>query len=86
MSRHVSESDVRDAIAAYRFALIDLSLFLDTHPENGDALARFSDYRNKLRELENVYTQNFAPLSIRDVSGKNGWTWGDTPMPEEGVL
>ncbi len=85
MNHRISESDLRDAIAAHRFALIDLGLFLDTHPDSGDALAMFADYRKKLADLEALYTQNYAPLTMCDVTGQNGWTWGGTPMPEEGV-
>ncbi len=85
MSRRIAENELADAIAAYRFALIDLGLFLDTHPDDANALAMFADCRAKLAEFENYYTQNYAPLTMRDVNGGNGWTWGETPMPEEGV-
>ncbi|MBQ8174881.1 MAG: spore coat protein CotJB [Clostridia bacterium] len=73
-----------DEMAAVRFALIDLGLYLDTHPDNRDALRLFSEYRDRLATLERRHTSTVGPLTMGDVTGKNGWTWGEGPMPFEG--
>ncbi|MBQ8858393.1 MAG: spore coat protein CotJB [Clostridia bacterium] len=84
MNREWTEEALAAELAATRFALIELTLFLDTHPEDKEALAMFCEYRNRYEELARKYTGTFGPLTIGDVSGRNGWTWGSTPMPHEG--
>ncbi len=84
MNMEFTEEQLSNEIAAVRFALIELTLFLDTHPCDAQALALFTEYRDKLLALSEQYVSLFGPLEIYDVSGKNGWTWGLTPMPFEG--
>lgn len=84
MNMEFNEEQLSDEIAALRFALIELTLFLDTHPSDGEALALFSEYNDKLLALSEQYVNLFGPLTVQDVTGKNGWTWGLTPMPFEG--
>lgn len=84
MNMEFTEEQLSDEIATVRFALIELTLFLDTHPCDAQALALFAEYRDKLLALSEQYVNLFGPLEVYDVSGKNGWTWGLTPMPHEG--
>lgn len=84
MNNEYTEEQLADAIAATRFALIELTLFLDTHPTDAEALQMFGEYRDKLFSLSEQYVNMYGPLEVYDVSGKNGWTWGMTPMPFEG--
>ena len=79
-----SQQMLGDEVAATRFALIDLTLYLDTHPNDKDALRLFSEYRDQLAKLQSRYVNMYGPLTVGDVSGKNGWTWTETPMPFEG--
>lgn len=84
MSCEMNESRLAEAIRAARFALIELQLFLDTHPSDAEALRSFAAYNRQLAELTAHYTQHYGPLTLSDVSGDNGWTWSMTPMPWEG--
>ena len=84
MNMEFTEEQLSDEIAATRFALIELTLFLDTHPCDEQALHLFGEYRDRLMALSEQYVNLFGPLEVYDVSGKNGWTWGATPMPFEG--
>ena len=81
-----TEEALATEVAATRFALIELTLFLDTHPDDKAALSAFCEYRDRYAELAGKYAANFAPLTVSDVNGQNGWTWGSTPMPHEGGL
>lgn len=69
---------------AVRFALIDLGLYLDTHPDCREALHLFGEYRDRLASLERRYTGTVGPLTMWDAGGKDGWTWGEGPMPFQG--
>ena len=84
MKCEMSEKTLAETIMAVRFAMIDLQLYLDTHPESVEALRTYTEYNAKLRELTAQYVRNFGPLSMYDVSGNDGWTWGEAPMPHEG--
>ena len=79
-----TEERLGNEIAATRFALIELTLFLDTHPEDAGALRLFTEYRDRLDSLSEKYVSLYGPLTAGDVSGRNGWTWGMTRMPHEG--
>lgn len=84
MNREMTESALSEAIQAVRFALIELQLYLDMHPESAEALRTYTEYTDKLRELTAQYVRHYGPISMGDVTGKNGWTWGMKPMPSEG--
>ena len=79
--------DLEDEVAAVRFALIELGLYLDTHPDNREALRLFSEYNERLSMLERRYSATVRPLTMREAAGKNGWVWGEGPMPfDEGGM
>ena len=84
MNREMTEKTLSEAIMAVRFAMIELQLYLDMHPSSVEALRTYTEYNARLHELTAQYVRNYGPLSMYDVSGANGWTWGETPMPHEG--
>ena len=43
----------------YRFYIWDLHLYLDTHPNNEEALKLKEKYQEDLEKLENLYENNF---------------------------
>ena len=77
MRNHPSEQELANEIAAVRFALIDLGMYLDTHPECEAALRLFAEYNRKYGELSALYASHFGPLRMTDVCGGRGWTWGN---------
>ncbi|MDD7389837.1 MAG: spore coat protein CotJB [Lachnospiraceae bacterium] len=68
------------------FALYDLTLFLDTHPEDSDAGALFENYLQKYREIRKEFTGTYRPLGALDGNGGQlpAQSWGQKPMPWEG--
>lgn len=63
------------------FTLDDTVLFLDTHPDNREALAYYNKQKALLQQLTRQYNETFGPLTDRQAEGKNEWTWLNTPMP-----
>ena len=49
MKNHSNRKDLLRWINIVSFAVVDAQLFLDTHPDNQEALAYFHEY-NKLRK------------------------------------
>jgi len=70
-----------DEIAQLSFALDEIRLFLDTHPDNRDALELYGKYGAKRRESVEKYTKAFGPIDAYNVNTENGWSWIDEPMP-----
>lgn len=70
-------------IQEYDFACIEANLFLDTHPDDKEALDYFKKV-NKLRlEAYDVYSKMFGPLFADGVVSDEKWTWIDNPWPWE---
>lgn len=72
-----------DEIGTISFALDELRLFLDTHPNDREALNLFNTNAKKRRELMNYYTENFGPLDAYSENTVDGWSWNCPPMPYE---
>lgn len=68
------------------FAVNDATLYLDTHPEDTEAIAYLKQHLNKKNELLKQFAAEFDPLIINDTSQNDDkhWTWADGPMPWEG--
>jgi spore coat protein JB len=70
-----------DAIGAVSFAMDELRLFLDTHPDSRDALALFNEYRDRRHQLVGQYTAQFGSLDAYYPNTDSGWNWNEGPMP-----
>ena len=76
------------------FVLDDLTLYLDMHSEDGQALALYQEKLTVRDQLKKEFAQKFYPLT-RDcvaycqgqagVHGDHVFCWQDGPMPWEGV-
>lgn len=51
-------------IDEYSFMAHELNLYLDTNPNDRDALDKFLEYRNKANELINMYERKYGPINI----------------------
>lgn len=63
------------------FALNDAALFLDTHPDDKDALAFYKKYNDMRKQAVADYTSKYGPLQKTDLMSDTRWTWVDGPWP-----
>lgn len=77
------------------FIVNDLNLYLDTHPQDNEALDAFSHSMAKRRQLLDTYAKEFEPLTLNCVCpdtnnqsqthtkypGQKHFTWTDGPLP-----
>lgn len=63
------------------FAINDFALYLDTHPENKEALEKHCEYVNKYNMLKEKYQEKYGPLTI--YFNSDTWDWIDEPWPWE---
>lgn len=66
------------------FALVELQLYLDTHPFDKKALMDFNCYSQQLLMLKQQYDMAYGPLLQYGFSpSPYPWKWLDSPWPWE---
>lgn len=74
-------------IMEYGFAVTETAMFLDTHPDNQEAIAAMKKYTEKKNELTSIYEKKYGPIRQNSaaLSNEKRWTWIDSPWPWEGA-
>lgn len=67
-------------IATYDFTLVELNLYLDTHPKDSEAHRKLIEYENKSRELRSEYEEKYGPIIFAN-SPDNRMKWIKSPWP-----
>ncbi len=74
-------------ISTIDFAIVELNLYMDTHPDDQEVNMRLNDYREKSSELRAQYEAKYGPLTSKSME-ENRWGWISDPWPwnnEEGA-
>ncbi len=59
------------------FWAVDLQLYLDTHPDDKEAIQKYNEINIEAAKVRSVYEMNFGPLcSYRSLSNPDIWSWG----------
>lgn len=64
-----------------KFAVNDLALYLDTHPNDRRALQMHNRYVEELKEKMKEYENRFGPLTIETQMDR--WQWVEDKWPWE---
>ncbi|MFF2479575.1 spore coat protein CotJB [Paenibacillus sp. NPDC058071] len=69
-------------LQAIDFVLVELTLYLDTHPTDSQAIQQFNAYAHKRKELAHRYESQYGPLMQfgHSYSG-DPWNWNEVPWP-----
>ncbi len=67
-------------IAALDFAVVELNLYMDTHPFDSDVNEKLNEYKHKSKMLKEEFQKKFEPLSPNSKE-KNRWGWISDPWP-----
>ena len=71
-------------IDSLEFALTDLALYLDVHPDNEFMLKQFNMVRTNMNELIYEYQKKYGPLCLNnDALNKYPYSWIKSPWPWE---
>jgi len=68
-------------IRCYDFAINELALYLDTHPDDEKALCLHRKYCKMAKDLKDKYQKVYGPLTINYPCNK--WRWLEEPWPWE---
>lgn len=79
----IDESIMLLDIQKLQFAIYDLALYLDTHPNDPVALYRHNMYTEQLTQLRNAYEARFGILSIMGNELGDTWRYINSPWPWE---
>ncbi|MBE5862224.1 MAG: spore coat protein CotJB [Lachnospiraceae bacterium] len=71
-------------IGVVDFTLVDLALFLDTHPTDRRALEYYRHYAQIKKQLCKEFSKKYYPLTMEEANCEKAWEWGAAPMPWEG--
>lgn len=64
------------------FVLVELTLYLDTHPDDLEAIKQFNSFAKKRMEMKKIFEEQFGPLQQYGNSYSTyPWAWDDTPWP-----
>ncbi|WNR43378.1 spore coat protein CotJB [Paenibacillus roseipurpureus] len=85
MSEHVFPDSyykqLRD-LQAVDFVLVELTLYLDTHPDDLAAIQQYNQFAQKRIPMVQQFELEFGPLmSYGHSFTRQPWQWGNTPWP-----
>lgn len=77
-----SRKDLLHLINVASFAVDDVKLFLDTHPENKEALAYFQEYNAIRTQALEDFSRLYGSLTLDSITTcSDYWKWIEVPYP-----
>lgn len=71
-----------EQLQAVDFVLVELTLYLDTHPSDMDAINQFNQLAKERRQLKKAFEREFGPLlQYGNSYSAYPWNWSDSPWP-----
>ena len=65
------------------FAAYELQLFLDTHPDDKEAMSLYTEAVRKAAVAKNEYEAYYGPITADSAAGKLPWQWIASPWSWE---
>jgi spore coat protein JB len=67
---------------AVDFVLLELNLYLDTHPNDAQAIKQFNEFAVRRQQMSTEYERHFGPLmNFGHSLSPTPWAWKDGPWP-----
>jgi spore coat protein JB len=72
-----------EELQAVDFVLVELTLYLDTHPDDTNAINQFNQYAQYKKQIEANFESKYGPLFQYGNSYSDGssWNWSKGPWP-----
>lgn len=81
--RENTQQNMLHTIMQYQVAILDLALFLDTHPNDPMALYRHKAYSAQLSKMRDEYETLFGPMNNYSIETGDTWRYVEGPWPWE---
>lgn len=70
-------------LQAARFAIVEINLYLDSHPICQEGLRYFREKRTELKKLTEEYEEKYGPITAAASPATERWDWVSTAFPWE---
>ena len=67
------------SLMAADFTAYELQLYLDTHPDDKDAMTKYTEAVRKAAVLRTEYENMYGPITAASAAGKLPWQWIVSP-------
>ena len=67
------------------FVVVEMTEYLDTHPDDRNALEYFNHYSRMKNQMVKEFSQKYFPLTKDLAESNKEWRWGAAPLPWEGA-
>lgn len=79
----MTEQELLARISEIQFVCVELNLYIDTHPDDTDALEDYYNYSTMLKELIASYDEQYGPLMGFGHSATTAGSWVCSAWPFE---
>jgi len=83
MKNKVEKFELLKQITAMDFSIIDLHLYLNTHPMDNCALDKYNALVMECKMMKESYERFYGMLCMGSISYKYPWQWIEEPWPWE---
>ncbi|KIR03912.1 hypothetical protein P261_02727 [Lachnospiraceae bacterium TWA4] len=80
----MDQTNLMQKIYELGFAMDDMILYLDTHPEDNNALSYYHEVQKNYQKLWTEYNNQVRPLTNKTEVNTQIWNWNVGKMPWEG--
>ena len=68
-------------LQALEFVMLELGLYLDTHPDDAEAFSLFRQYTAMEKAARAAYESKYGPLMLGNADAGDSYRWLDGPWP-----
>ena len=83
-SQPMNRSELYRWVMALGFCAYDMLLYLDTHPDDAQALSYYNQCNELYNSAKKTYEERFEPLSAFGSQPLEDWDWKQTAAPGNG--
>lgn len=84
MKNNIDKVTALNHVNALSLAALETALFLDTHPDNAEAMKSFRRYNAMSNQAKAEYSKKYGPLTLAYAGETQHWEWVNQPWPWEG--
>ena len=84
--KRMNQKELYEWIMMLGFCAVDMMLYLDTHPDDEEALNYFNQCTALYNAAKQSYQDQFGQLNAFSEQERSSWDWNTAPMPWEGGM
>ena len=84
--KRMNQKELYEWIMMLGFCAEDMMLYLDTHPDDEEALNYFNQCTALYNAAKQSYQEQFGQLNAFSEQERSSWDWNTAPMPWEGGM